>query len=70
MDTFQPEQQNKTFDQKQQGKEKTYKQKIMLDTVQPEQQNKTSDLKQQGKRKIQAEDNDGHSATREVEENK
>ena len=51
LDTFQPEQQNKTFDQKQQGKEKTYKQKIMLDIVQPEQKNKTNDLKYKEKRK-------------------
>ena len=51
LDTFQPEQQNKTFDQKQQGKEKTYKQKIMLDIVQPEQKNKTNDLKHKEKRK-------------------
>ncbi len=49
LDTVQPEFQNKTNDPKQQGKEKTYKQKIMLDTVQPEQQKKTNDLKQQGK---------------------
>ena len=40
LDTFQPEQQNKTCDQKQQGKEKTYKQKIMLDIVQPQQKTK------------------------------
>ena len=49
LDTVQPEFQNKTNDPKQQGKEKTYKQKIILDTVQPEQQKKTNDLKQQGK---------------------
>ena len=34
LDTVQPVQQNKTNEPKQQGKEKTYKQKIMLDTVQ------------------------------------
>ena len=51
LDTVQPEQQNKTNDLKQQGKEKTYEQKIMLDTLQPEQQNKPNDLKQQGKEK-------------------
>ena len=47
LDTVQPEQQNKTNDLKQQGKEKTYEQKIMQDTEQPQQQNKTYDLKQQ-----------------------
>ena len=51
LDTVQPEQQNKTNDLKQQGKEKTYKQKIMQYTVQPEQQKKTNDLKEQGKGK-------------------
>ena len=47
LDTVHPEQQNITYDLKQPGKEKTYKQKIMLDTMQPEQQNKTNDPKQQ-----------------------
>ena len=47
LDTVQPEQQNKTNDLKQQGKEKTYEQKTMQDTEQPQQQNKTYDLKQQ-----------------------
>ncbi len=51
LDTFQPEQQNKTYDQKQQGKEKTDKLKLMLDIVQPEQKNKTNDLKHKEKRK-------------------
>ena len=45
------EQQKKTNDLKQHGKEKTHRQKIMLDKVQPEQQNKTNDLKQHGKEK-------------------
>ena len=45
LDTVHPEQQNKTNDPKQQGKGKTYRQKIMFDTVQPEQQNKTIDPK-------------------------
>ena len=35
LDTVQPEQQNKTNYPKQQGKEKTFRQKIMLDTLQP-----------------------------------
>ena len=39
LETVKPELQNKTYDRKQQGKEKTYKQNIMLDTVHPEQQN-------------------------------
>ena len=51
LDTVQPEKQNKTNDPKQQGKEKTQRQKIMLDSVQPVQHNKTSDPKRQGKRK-------------------
>ena len=51
LDTVQPEQQNKTNDPKQQGKEKIQRQKIMLDSVQPVQHNKTSDPKRQGKRK-------------------
>ncbi len=51
LDTVQPEQQNKTNDLKEQGKEKSYRQKTMLDTVQPEQLNKTNDPKQQGKEK-------------------
>ena len=46
LDTVEPDQQKKTNDLKQQGKEKTYRQKIMLDRLQPEQQNKTNDLKQ------------------------
>ncbi len=46
--TVQLEQQNKTNEPKQQGKEKTNKQKIMLDTVQPEKGNKTNDPKLQG----------------------
>ena len=45
LDTVQPEQQNKTNYPKQQGKGKTYKQKVMLDSVQPKQQKKTIDLK-------------------------
>ena len=45
LDTVQLEQQNKTNDLKQQGKEKTYRQKIMLDRVQTEQQKKTNDRK-------------------------
>ena len=49
--TVQLEQQNKTNESKQQGKEKTNKQKIMLDTVQPEKGNKTNDPKLQGKGK-------------------
>ena len=36
LDRVQPEKQNKTNDPKQQAKEKTYKQKIMLETVNPE----------------------------------
>ncbi len=51
LDTVEPEQQNKTYDPKPQGKEKTYKQKIMLDIVQPEQQNNTNDRKPHGKEK-------------------
>ena len=49
--TVQLEQQNKTNDPKQKGKEKTYRQKIIVDVVQPEQQNITNDLKQPGKEK-------------------
>ena len=41
----------KKKDLKQQVKEKTHKQKIMLDTVLPEQQNKKYDPKQHGKEK-------------------
>ena len=41
---------NKKNDPKQQGKLKTYWEKIMLDTVQPVQQNKTKDPKKQGKK--------------------
>ena len=71
MDTVQPDQQNKTNDLEQQGKEKTYRQKIMLDTVQLEQQNKTNNSKTTRKREnIQAEDNSGQSATRVAEQNK
>ena len=73
MDTVQPDQQNKTNDLEQQGKEKTYRQKIMLDTVQLELQIKTNDPKQKEKRKrenIQAEVNSGHSAARVAEHNK
>ncbi len=51
LDTVQPEKQDKTNDPKQQGKEKTYKQKIMLDTVQPEQQNKQMIRNNKEKRK-------------------
>ena len=51
LDIVQPEQQNKTNDLKQQGKEKTFKQKIMLETVPPEQQNKTYDLKNKENKK-------------------
>ena len=70
MDIVQPVWQNKTNDLKQQAKQKTNKQKIMLDTVHPKQQNKTNDLKQQGKEKTQAEDNAGLSATRVAKKNK
>ena len=41
----------KKNDLKQQGKEKTYKQKIMLYTVQLAQQNKTNDPKNKEKKK-------------------
>ena len=51
LDTVQPEQQIKTNDPNQQGKEKTYKQSIMLVTVQPEKWKKTYDPKQLGKEK-------------------
>ena len=51
LETVQPEQPNKTNDPKQQGKEKTCREKIMLDTVQPEQQNKTMIRNDKEKRK-------------------
>ena len=71
LDTVQPVQQNKTNEPKQQGKEKTYKQKIMLDRVQPEQQNKTNDPKKTRNREnIQAVDYAGHSANSVAEQNK
>ena len=63
LDTVEPEQQNKTYDPKPQGKEKTHKQKILLDIGQLEKQNKTNDPKQQENEKTQAEDNVGLSAT-------
>ncbi len=40
--------QNITNDLKEQGNEKTYKQKIMLDTEQPKQLDKTNNPKQHG----------------------
>ncbi len=71
MEPVQQQKQNKTYDPKQQAKEKTFKHKIMLDTVQPEQQNKTNDSETTTKREnIQAEVNDVYSATRVAEQNK
>ena len=70
LDTVQREQQNKTNEPKQQGKEKTYRQKIMLNSVKPEQQEKKSFETTRKRENIQVEDNAGHSATRVAEQNK
>ena len=51
LDTFESDQQNKTYVPKPQRKEKTYKQKIMLVIVLPESQNKRNDRKPHGKEK-------------------
>ena len=71
LDTVQPEQQNKTNDPKQQGKVKTYKQKIMLDKVQPEQQKeKKRSVTIRESENRQVEDNAVLSAARVAEEKK